>query len=503
MKFKILGTGILIFLIFNSTPTIQNVKAETNTIEDNQEEILSNKNGLGYSINAAKNRYLDVSEIRTGSPIFHENFLNDALNHTIKSNVFSSNTYSVSDNSIENIIKNITLKLGFSRDVTANGKIFQANIKDGFETTANMNYSNTQSHYFYNLRAEFIDYTYTLPNYSSDLSKYIEHLHPNFKSDLSKWSLRRLSSFELFDKYGTHVIMKGKYGGTLDFYYSVTSNNLDVGGNLKLKIDNALNVGIANVIGTSSDFHFNLEDAIEKNISKCNTQLKINTYGGNFFSATSLEGFNENYDNWYASISSKPTLIGTTSDGLVPIWMFEINPLKQQLLKEEYVRYLNEHGIDKNDYLSPNFENQEYKDTLNLRLSERTITDDGRFVHDIHDAIDLDNDLTYGIEIMNKNNFKSILVTFSAEMKEINHGYQYVFIYKSKQNNQNHLLHNQTYELNGNSLQKNYVTKSFSVEFGLNEFLDTHLLVFRYGASGSQDDDWKNKNINITITFKK
>lgn len=89
-------------------------------------------------------------------------------------------------------------------------------------------------------------------------------------------------------------------------------------------------------------------------------------------------------------------------------------------------------------------------------------------------------------------------------MKEIDDGYQYVFVYKSQENNDNHLLYTKEIELNGTKKQKDYtsVTIKFDAIY-LNELLDTHMLVFRYGAKGAFSDNWMNKNVNITLTFKK
>lgn len=38
-----------------------------------------NKTGLGYTLNAVKSAYIDVSEIRTGSPIFNEEWLENII----------------------------------------------------------------------------------------------------------------------------------------------------------------------------------------------------------------------------------------------------------------------------------------------------------------------------------------------------------------------------------------------------------------------------------------
>lgn len=505
MKFKKYSLIFILFLCISTFVCISTKKVYASTqnlYTDNE-----NKDGLGYSINVATSKYLDVAGIRTGSPIFDEEWHNQMLNRAIKTNVRSSNTYSNSSNSIEEISADILADMNVSNSTTASKGIFSANIKNGFSVSTKMNYKETQSHYFYNLKADFVDYVYNLPNYSSNLSDYIDNLHPDYVQAIADLFSGKITYKQFFNIYGTHVLAKTKYGGSLDLYYSVTSNSLDVGGELKTKIDSALDAGIQKKIGVNNNFSFNLETALERNTSKCNTQFRIYAVGGNFFSATSLENFQDNYQSWYSTIYSRPALIGTTSDGLIPLW--ELIPktytMNHKLIIYNYFRsYVNENGLNCNDYQSNRISENSYSVTMNVRASERTITDEGRFQHNIYDKIDLDIDLEYGIGVLAQNGFKNVTITYSAEMREINHGYQYLFLYKSLEDNNNHLLYTKQFELNGNKLQKNYTNESFTFsDIPIREFLDTHLLVFRYGASGSANDDWQNKNVKITLTFNK
>lgn len=465
----------------------------------------TNKDGLGYAMNIVKDKYLDISEIKTGSPILKEDFHAEMLDKAIKTSENSSKTYSSSASCIEEIIANMQVDLGFFSSQNATLGILSANMKTGFSTSSTMDYAKHQSQYFYNLKSEFIEYTYSLPNYSSNLTAYLKNLHPDFEQAIDDVFNNSLDIFDFFDMYGTHMIAKGKYGGSLDFYYSLTSNTLDVGGTLKAKIDNELSAKVGNAISTKRDISFNLETAVGKYASRCNSQFRIMSYGGNAFSATSIDSFNNNYDLWYPSIASKPTLIGTSNDGLIPIWSFlperYNTTANKNMFYQKFLDYVKENNIS-NNYLPINI-GDTYKYTFE-RTSEKRITDSGRFKHNQRDIINLDTDLEYGIAVLAQLGFKTVTITYTAQMKEINEGYQYLFVYKSEKNNDNHLLYTRKFELIRDKLQKNYTLETFVFkDVVINEFLDTHLLVFRYGASGVGSDDWMNKNVKVTLEFNK
>ncbi len=461
-----------------------------------------NNDGLGYGIDIVKNKYLDINEVKSNSPIFTSSFQTEMLNNTIEISISGSQLFSNSANSIKGMQKDIVSNFGLSNVPMISDTIFTANLENGFPTSEKMDYTGTQSHYFYNFISEYVKYTCNLPEYSSNLSMYRNNLHPDFIQDVNR-AITDHSFESLFDKYGTHVIAKGEYGGRLELYYSITSNTLDVGGTLKNAIDQNVSSKIMASVVHNEPISLDLKEAIGEYASDYNSQIKMVGLGEFAFSSATPVTFHKDYTLWKSAIESKPLLIGTSSDGLIPIWELlpsSTNSKDKMDLINGYNDYVNKNNIIEK-YESKKVDTYDY---TFIRDDEKRITDQGRFVHDVHDTIHLDTDLKYSIQVLSKMGYKTVNITYSAEMKEIKHGYQYLFVYKSEEDTENHRCFTKKFELNKHKKQKDYIMTTFTFDdVPLSELMDTNQLVIRYGASGIFNDDWMNKNVQIKLTFNK
>ena len=88
-------------------------------------------------------------------------------------------------------------------------------------------------------------------------------------------------------------------------------------------------------------------------------------------------------------------------------------------------------------------------------------------------------------------------------MKEVNDGYQYVFLYQndytSSTNNQ--LFHTETLEHGVGYTKTSWGDQSFYfLTINLLDIEDDELFI-RYGASGTWADTWKNRNIRLEFEF--
>ena len=324
------------------------------------------KTGLGYSINAVKTAYIDVSEIRTGSPIFDSNWLTMCLSILQPENIrYSSSSYFSSSN-FEEINASINSEFNYNSSVNMDCSLFTSNSKMGFKNTSIINYSSYMSQYYYAFISMFDRYSLTLPNYSSNLTTYREKLHPNFVSEVTKFFT--INSYEnakkFFDMYGTHLIAKGIYGGKFEAYYSALSNYIDVGGELRTSITNDINLGMSGLVEVGNAFDYNLSQSIGSKSSICMETFKASSWGGNPFSVSSIANFNTVYNSWLSTIDDKPTLIRTSSDGLIPLW--ELLPKKyntleyKNIMKEYFIQYANEYILAKKE--------QKIQTTLKLDL---------------------------------------------------------------------------------------------------------------------------------------
>ncbi len=144
--------------------------------------------------------------------------------------------------------------------------------------------------------------------------------------------------------------------------------------------------------------------------------------------------------------------------------------------------------------LSSNENEQTY---LYVRSTEYTISDSGRFNQPL-DRITT-SDYNYS-PLQMKNNYMYITIKVEINIKEIDDGYQYIFLYNGVESNST-LLGTKEIEHGSGKLNETY--QKYSFEFSkipLSSFA-TDDIVLRYGASGTNDDNWVNSNLHISIEY--
>ena len=193
---------------------------------------------------------------------------------------------------------------------------------------------------------------------------------------------------------------------------------------------------------------------------------------------------------------------------MVPIW--EILPeqysnLKSEL-KDDFIIYaeLNKRIIDDGEtyfgLYNVNF-SQTFKS--DKRPDEFLITDDTLPCSDYSDTFDL-NDKAYGYDLLSSVGYRYVNVSIRLQMREEHRGYQHFFLYFGGK-----CMDQIKYEYGGTSLKKDYSYVTFAFkqikfvelkEMGLNKYKPIEI---KYGATGSQDDDWYNKDCIITVEISK
>lgn len=509
MKFKHRNVFMYSFALFFMTlGLINNNPTKTHSLKAAAPNII----GLGYSFNFVKDNYLDPASIKTNAPVLDEAWQKQLStdDRIVVSYANESSTYMGSSNKITSLQEEITKKL----DIEDSASFMNQSLNLGFSLEKNNYYTSTASHYWYYHKFEYIYYVCNLPNYAADLSEINSNLHPSYLNNLNKAFSGNISFDDFFDIYGTHLIAKAKYGGTSNFYYNIVSNTLDVGEKEKYKIDAALKLQVGNAFSNNTNASFSLESALNKKTEGCTEKMRITSIGGEPFSATSFNDFTSNFYGWKSTILAYPSIIGVTNGGLVPLYKL-IPDTYSQSQKNQFMvafeNYVKKYKTDLSGYDEVSFKYADVNQvqySFELRNTEKRMTDDGRWKN-YHDTLDLNSNLYnasgYGLDIFRKNDFKYIDVKYTADMKEIYHGYQHIFLYSNEEDlgNNSNLLWSKTIELNGNSKQTSYTTKTYTISNILLSELPDNLIVFRYAASGSQDDDWMNKNIRVDITLRK
>ena len=136
-----------------------------------------------------------------------------------------------------------------------------------------------------------------------------------------------------------------------------------------------------------------------------------------------------------------------------------------------------------------------------IREAEETITDDGRF-ENIYDTVDFNylyNGM-YDLEELKREGYMTSVVEITVTVKEIDDGYQYIFLYDDT--TPNTYLRGSRFE-HGKG-EKNKMPKEYTFYFEVSTYniIDNNFVI-RYGASGSGDDDWVISNVFVQIGFSK
>lgn len=150
---------------------------------------------------------------------------------------------------------------------------------------------------------------------------------------------------------------------------------------------------------------------------------------------------------------------------------------------------------------------------LSVRSESAKITDSGRASQKM-DKVLLSN--YFDVSVANRAGYTKLDITVEFEAKEIDDGYQYVFLYSDSECKGNNffdkvvdefydpedpsLLYEYRFEHGGTGKDTSWKSHSFSTTIKMSRLKDD--LFIRYGASGNYDDDWQNRNIVVTFCVK-
>ena len=136
-----------------------------------------------------------------------------------------------------------------------------------------------------------------------------------------------------------------------------------------------------------------------------------------------------------------------------------------------------------------------------IRQAEQSIDDSGRMGNP-YDTVDFNilYNGQYNLDDLKNQGYVTIAIEITMEAKEVDDGYQYIFIYDDTQTNT--WLAGGRFEIGPDKKQTSYSEFTFYVELELLNIMDNDFII-RYGASGNFDDDWKNKNVSVQIGFSK
>lgn len=436
---------------------------------------------VNYEHQVLKDEYID-------SVSLYKYDVDSSTNNTFISSSFSGISQSISstfglNTEIDGVYKGIRGEISFGYD--------QAGIESASEYYTQYYYYNYKKLLLYSLHMQNLGYeNQTLKNnLSADFLDYLSSLQ-NGASNFD----------DFFDRFGTHLIISGEFGGKLEHKYSMFSNEVVMGNALMTTLKSSI---VASVPLTGS---LNLDasssiSTISELVNKSYYESDIiNQYGGSIYDG--------NYVNWRGSLTeSNSGLIGFNSNSLVPLWDIVptqftglANKMEQAFNNYYQVRINNIQG-----YYEPTKYIQNSETVTYQRNFEYKITDSGR-ENQSYDIIFKD----ISIDVLEELGYTKFTLSISGKYWEDRDGYQYLFVYSTTtvgaMNFSNEtMLVEKKYE--HSSGKQSPTIKDFSYSIGLTDLSvfpeNTNGIILRYGASGFQEDDWKNTNVSATITFYK
>lgn len=458
------------------------------------------ENGLGCSINLLDADDISINNVEVGQPVLSSSFFNNA---TITETNPNASLTLISDGfTFEDYYEKMQLNYQNNTELSGKKGPLSVSAKVGFTSGTTLEHSEYGSQYFYNQSYKDTRYSLVIQNYKSNLSQFSNNLNDNYISFLSYVDDGYFTWQYFFDTYGTHLIAEADYGAKLDMYYSVCSNKLVLDETYSAEITAEIEAGLSDAENgsTSSTIDLTNIDHIEQgDVSKA---MFIKAIGGDSFSTSDLSQYAESYSAWVDSISKyTSTLIGVSDDGLIPLW--DILPSQYRHLAYEMESAYNDIALTKYNSTRNYFESAQIFATEYemIRTTSKLITDSGRF-NQHYDKVDL-GDANINFDVLKLMGYKYVNIDIIFDHKEVNDGYQYFFIFKSSLESNEHLIHTQQFEHVPGSKDKTYITEEFNLNAISIDQFSGKTFIIRWGASGSFNDDWYNKNLQVRVSITK
>ena len=264
--------------------------------------------GLGY--NVLERAYMTPDGFSPGRPIFNTEEVAARLK-TAASTVNSSKM--IMGTTVSEYSEQLKSKLSISSDYP----MFSGSISGEFDMTQtqkkNVHFIKSMSGYIKN--SEYIDVT-------NDLK---DILNASFQQDLNS----DLSPKDLFDRYGTHVLVEALMGARCTYNYTYSSVESESTTDIQAKVEATYRY----ISGSAS-----AEEQTTAKTFLSNTYFQSLLMGGPDIDASTLTNLLKNFPTWVAGLKdSVPTIYGISNmNSMIPIWTFADDPTRAAELESYY-----------------------------------------------------------------------------------------------------------------------------------------------------------------------
>ncbi len=418
----------------------------------------------------------------------------------------SSITKITSGSSFENYHKSLSSNLNQSIGLNGIKGLWAAEAELGFSLNNNISSEKFYSQYTHKHEFEYVKKISAIKNFNNREYDYYgyDRSFINLLHEIK--SLKGSTVFyglclSLFQKYGTHIIGKAKYGAKSESLYSVTSNYVDFNSTIEGHFNSKINLTYANIVGGSGGYDISLGGEYNLRSEDLQSQMRVSTIGGSPFSATNFASFNNSFPKWVNSIEGREAWIGFHEhNALVPIW--EILPptytdLKNDLENafKDYVEWKYNDAIisSKNSNIPSEKEGEAVIRTYKMRISDNSDFKQGNDYFNLQRVVGLD------ARQLKNLGYKQFSIEVELDMKIINDGNQHIRVYALKSNGFT-CIADIKYNVGKSYTKRMFVISNLYLRDYTSDNIDFKI---GYDASGKFSDDWENKNVKVTITVKK
>lgn len=302
-----------------------NLQKDFENAQDIQNEKQHFGNKIGRGLNLADSSPLAYKNVEKFTEnIFDTSFLNDLYIY----GQFLPEPYVDSSSCMTSDAVSLTTKVGSSVAVSTGVEATyacitaEASVKVGFDINFSSTLSESVAIFNYNYYRQ--SYIYRLPLFEDHQNLYKNHLTTLFKNDLTQaLQINEQWKYEqFFEKYGSHVLMSGAYGGASTIYGSIISteikNSVETKESVAATVKAGLDAGAYKIKGsqgveTSFSQGFGVETAHSQET------YYAEYYGGDATPAShTLSAIFNTADDWATTVDARPVCIKYTE--AIPVW---------------------------------------------------------------------------------------------------------------------------------------------------------------------------------------
>jgi hypothetical protein len=291
---------------------------------------------------AAKSRitdeYVEVSGLYT--KIFDvESLASLNWNRTYQGKMES---YSAIGSSMKQFYTNISADFNKSISAGADLGVFSASVERQFGFFAGASYEKTSNEIFYTT-AQLFSTNLVEIDERANLSQFTSVLSDSFLSDISKLEDGTIDAKTIIEKYGTHSILAGYYGGRIESNYYLRNTGTVWEANVETKYKNGIKASFDKLASAGTNIEFSIKAEVLDKSEETTEHFNAYGIGGANFSALTQADFMNHYKDWVDSMNDlsleKSVIVALPQRSLVAIW--DLLPINYLKAKEKLSDYFN------------------------------------------------------------------------------------------------------------------------------------------------------------------